>query len=357
MSGIRDSLRRWRNKLLADPKFHDFAATFPLTRPIARSRAAEIFDITAGFVYSQVLFACVELDIFEQLRDRSLSLQEFASNTGLPLAGAERLARAAASLRLLEIGSDGIALGPHGAALLGNPSVFGMVRHHALLYKDLQNPVALLHERTSSTNLAKYWNYGEGGSAGYSALMAETQAFIAAEVLNAWSFADRRRLIDVGGGAGAFVCAAARMYPELRATVFDLPRVVEAARQRFRTENIPADVVAGNFTQDALPKGADIITLIRVLHDHDDAVALRLLKSARAALDEGGQLLIAEPLAGTRGAERMGEAYFGFYLWAMGQGRPRSFDEIRAMLKEADFAHARSMPVRRPILTSVIVAR
>jgi demethylspheroidene O-methyltransferase len=54
----------WRNRLLSDPRFQRWAADFPLTRPIARSRAKGLFDLVAGFVYSQTLAACVRLDLF-----------------------------------------------------------------------------------------------------------------------------------------------------------------------------------------------------------------------------------------------------------------------------------------------------
>ncbi len=50
----------------------------------------------------------------------------------------------------------------------------------------------------------------------------------------------------------------------------------------------------------------------------------RCSRRAHDALPPGGTLLIAEPMAGTPGAEAMGDAYFGLYLWAMGSGRPRS---------------------------------
>jgi demethylspheroidene O-methyltransferase len=52
----------------------------------------------------------------------------------------------------------------------------------------------------------------------------------------------------------------------------------------------------------------------------------------------------------------MGDAYFGVYLWAMGAGRPRSSGEIRRLLRDAGFAHAKCVSTRRPILASVVVA-
>lgn len=354
--GMVYRFRDWRNRLFSDPSFQRWAASFPLTRPIAQHRARRIFDITAGFVYSQILYACVDLGVFPALQKGSMTTDELASKIAFPNAGTERLARAAVSLSLLERRGDKYALGPHGAALLGNPSVFAMVRHHATLYADLADPVGLLRERSKQTALAQYWNYDAGGSADYSGLMAQTQAFIAAEVLSVYDFGKHRSLTDIGGGAGAFLCAVKKQYPSLEATLCDLPNVVPLAQRRFIESGIEAEAVECNFLQQSLPKGSDVITLVRVLHDHDDHAALALLKAIREALPEGGTLLIAEPLAETPGAEPVGDAYFGMYLWAMGSGRPRSLKEIRQFLAQAGFAHAKEVKTQRPILARIIAA-
>ncbi len=98
-----------------------------------------------------------------------------------------------------------------------------------------------------------------------------------------------------------------------------------------------AEAVGGDFADGALPPGADVISLVRVIHDHDDSAALALLRAARAALPPGGVLLLAEPMAETPGAQAAGDAYFGIYLLAMGQGRPRSVPVLTAMLQQAGF--------------------
>jgi demethylspheroidene O-methyltransferase len=61
-------------------------------------------------------------------------------------------------------------------------------------------------------------------------------------------------------------------------------------------------------------------------------------------------------MAGTPGAEPVGDAYFGFYLLAMGSGRPRRAEELHAMLRQAGFAASRERATRRPLLTRLIVA-
>ncbi len=83
----------------------------------------------------------------------------------------------------------------------------------------------------------------------------------------------------------------------------------------------------------------------------------RLLRAARSALVDDGVLLIAEPMSGTPGAEPVGDAYFGLYLLAMGSGRPRTPDALRALLREAGFRRIRLLRTSLPLQTRVLVAR
>src|ERR1700744_4305699 len=80
-----------RNRLLASPGFQRRAAAFPLTRPVARRRAKALFDLCAGFVYSQVLQACVQLNVFELLRDGPRHRDDLAALLALGQADARRL--------------------------------------------------------------------------------------------------------------------------------------------------------------------------------------------------------------------------------------------------------------------------
>lgn len=351
----------WRNSVLADPRFQHFAVRFPLTRPIARARARALFDLVAGFTYSQVLAACIQTDLLRLLAARPLALTDIAARIDLPLAGAERLLRAARALRLVEsLGRDRWALGGDGAALIGNGGIAEMVAHHHLLYADLADPVALLRRGGGGGQLSDYWRYAERRGEGdvdevspYSMLMAASQPLIAAHVISAYPFYRHKQMLDVGGGQGAFIAAVAAATPSVRFGLFDLPAVGARARAALDAAGHGHRVAihGGNFIADPLPQGHDLITLIRVLHDHDDAPAMQLLRSIHAALPPGGTLLIAEPMAETRGAEPAGDAYFGLYLLAMGSGRPRSMATIRAMLAEAGFR--RSSPLKTPMPLTV----
>lgn len=315
-----------------------------------------------------MLAACVRLRLLDALAAGPRGAADLAPGLGLTAEAAERLLRAAAALRLVEgRGGGRFGLGPLGAAVLGNPGVAAMVEHHAMLYADLADPVALLRARGGG-RLAAYWAYAEADRPAalepervraYTALMAASQPLVAQAVLDAWPIHRHRRLLDVGGGDGSFLAAAAARAPGLALALLDLPPVVALARERLTAAGLVARVAvhAGDFRRDPLPEGADLVTLVRVLHDHDDAVVAGLLGAVRRMLPPDGVLLVAEPMAGTRGAEAAGDAYFGFYLMAMGRGRPRTAGQLAVMLRAAGFGRVRETATAVPLLARVLVAR
>ena len=365
---LMDRWHQFRVRMVANPRFQKWAASFPLTRWVARRRARSLFDLCAGFVYTQVLYAVVRLDLIGTLSDGPLPAPLLAQRVGLDEAAGRRLFAAAASLDLLsDRGNDVYGLGDLGAAILGNAGVGEMVLHHATLYADLRDPVALLRGE-GRTALSTYWSYtdrdapdlgGHEKASDYSALMASSQPMIVEDVLDAYPVDRHNRLLDVGGGTGGFALAAAGRAPDLHVHVVDLPTVTEIARQRFDDAGLGdrAEATGLDFHKEALPKGADLISLIRVCFDHPDEQVVRLLSSARTALASGGRLLIAEPMADQQAADPVADAYFGFYLLAMGGGRCRTPDALTDLLGRAGFSRVERRRLRRPMLAGLLVAR
>jgi len=364
MPSLLDRIRNLRNRLVSDPSFQGWTARFPLTRPVARAKAAALFDLSAGFIYAQTALAFVQLDLPRRLVAGPLSSEDVARLGDMPAESADKLLKAATALGLSEPRSGGRwGLGEQGAALLGAPGVEAMIRHHPLLYADLQDPLALLRRGGGGGVLSGYWPYAEGQQAraaavaAYSELMAASQAMVAEQVLNAWPVRRHRRLLDVGGGHGAFLRAVHARAPQLKLSLFDLPAVVEQARAAFTADGLDVEMTGGSFFDDPLPTGADLITLIRILHDHDDGPVMRLLRRVRKALPTGGTLLIGEPMSGPGGSAKVGDAYFGFYLLAMGSGRARTFAELRGMLIEAGFQTVRRRSTNLPLVAGVLTAQ
>jgi demethylspheroidene O-methyltransferase len=359
---------RW-HALVATEQFQRWSARFPLTRPVAMQRSRALFDLCAGFVYTQTLLACVELDLFEFLAKGARSGDEIARFTRLDPMAAERLLRAATSIRLLERRRGGrFGLGPLGAPMVGNKGLTALIKHHRIAYEDLADPVNLLRQGSDfRTALSRYWPYADAPRpqaiddarvASYSIMMSETLPPVAEDVLDAYDLSRHECLLDVGGGEGTFLSIAGKRHPHLQLRLFDLPAVATRAKSRLREVGLGdrARCEGGNFHSDPLPAGADVASLVRVLLDHDDASVQRLLSRVRAALPSGGILLVAEAMAGVPGAETVGDAYFSFYLMAMGKGRARRPEELHAMLRTAGFRRSRQVHTRYPIQTGLIVA-
>jgi demethylspheroidene O-methyltransferase len=366
---LTDRWRDFRNTLVSDRRFQAAVMRLPVLRSIGERNTRRIFDQCAGFVYSQTLLACVELGVLAVLARDTPTGGELANRLGLRPDAAERLLRAAAALGLVEDRSAGrYGLGPAGAVIAADPGLLAMISHHRILYADLMDPAAMLRGSGHGQQMPAYWAYAgakrpEGLNAdqitSYSALMTASQASLAADVLDAYRFDRHERLMDIGGGDGGFVEAAAQRLPGLQFICFDLPPVAQRATRRFESAGLSGRAVAcgGNFLTDPLPDGADIVTLLRVVLDHDDDTVATLLRAVRQALRPQGVLVIAEPISGTPGAERITDTYFGIYLMAMGNGKTRTFKELCALLNAAGFSRTRRIATRNRLLCGLVVAR
>ncbi|MCU0891944.1 MAG: acetylserotonin O-methyltransferase [Sandarakinorhabdus sp.] len=372
---------RWltaRNRVLMDPGFQRFAMRNPLLRRTAQRHANSMFQVISGFVQTKALTAAVDAGIVRRLAAGAATTAELAQGAGLALDAMQRLLGAARAIDVVESAGDDLwVLGQRGAALASNEGALAMIEHHKIFYDDLADPIDLLKRGRGKSKLADFWTYapaagrgepaaadaaswqgaGEGAVAPYSALMAASQPMVAQQVIDAYRFDRHQCLMDVGGGHGAFLAEVAARHPRLAMKLFDLPAVVEGARAKLAAQGLSHIALhGGSFRDDPLPQGADVISLVRICHDHDDDVVRALLRKAHAALPSGGRLLIAEPMAQTPGAETMGDAYFGLYLWAMGSGRPRTAQAYLSLLAEAGFTSAREVRTALPMATRLIVA-
>lgn len=373
VSTWHNRLLQWLERLYASPKLYQWSLSNPLTRWITKRRTQQIFDLMSGFVYSQVLLGCVRLDLFRMLYQRPLDLQQISVQTKLPEEALQRLLLSAVSLGLLEHRShEKFGLGALGVPLAMHAGIGAMVEHNHLLYQDIQDPLAFLNNAWRG-GMADYWPYAHDEQAAdraaqdkfsrYSDLMASSQEFVVQEILTSYYFGDHRCVLDVGAGKGRFASELALHAKHLQLKLFDLPPVLELAKANFQSKGLLDRMSAcpGNFLHDPLPVGADLVTLVRVAHDHPDAVVQQLLQKIHDALPVGGTLLLAEPMAQspTRGGDvaTQTDTYFHFYLLAMGAGRLRTPEELMQMMSQAGFSNIEQIPNNMPIHAQILLGR
>ena len=367
----QDRLLQWLERIYASPKMYQWSLGNPFTRWITKRRTQKIFDLMSGFVYSQVLLGCVRLDLFKMLHQRPLSLQQISLQTQLPAEALQRLLLSAVSLGLLEYRShQRFGLGALGVPLAVHAGIGAMVEHNHLLYRDMEDPLAFLNNAWRGS-MAEYWPYAHDAQAAeraaqekfsrYSDLMASSQEFVVQEILGSYYFEEHRCVLDVGAGKGRFASELALHAKHLSLKLFDLPPVLELAKATFQSKGLidRLDLCPGNFLHDPLPQGADLVTLVRVAHDHPDAVVQQLLQKIHDALPAGGTLLLAEPMANTysQGVDGLTQTDAYFYLLAMGAGRLRTPEELMGMMRKAGFMGVEQVPNNMPIHAQILLGR
>jgi demethylspheroidene O-methyltransferase len=352
------------SRMVASRGFQKWAARFPLARGVVRREGEALFDLLAGFCHSQILMAMVQLDIPQKLLARPMALSPLSAETGVPEVRLEVLMRSAIALGVIKPKRGGrYALTRRGAALAGVPGLQQMILHHDVLYRDLADPAAFFRGDTTP-ELAQFWPYVFGGDVPegvaetYSDLMAQSQLLVADDTLDSVKLSGVHRLMDVGGGTGAFLTEVGNRYPDIQLALFDLPAVAPGAEARFAAAGLQkrAEIIPGSFRDDRLPEGADTISLIRVLYDHSDETVGVLLGKCFEALPEGGRLIISEPMSGGARPERAGDAYFALYTLAMETGRTRSAAQIAHLCRTAGFDRITMPRPRRSFVTRCITA-
>src|SRR6188472_3061350 len=91
----------------------------------------------------------------------------------------------------------------------------------------------------------------------------------------------------------------------MHGVLLDREAAIPEARRRLAADGLAdrAECRVGDFFA-AVPAGADAYLLSRVIHDWDDADAVRILATCRAAMDAGARLLLVEAVLPEHARER-----------------------------------------------------
>ena len=160
-------------------------------------------------------------------------------------------------------------------------------------------------------------------------------------VVQAFDLSRFRHMVDLGGGTGHLAVAACELYPELLATVFDLPQTCEIAEAYIRKSDLASSrvgIAAGNFFTDDLPQ-ADLFALGRILHDWSEKKIHSLLARIFTRLPDGGGILIAEKMLNEDKSGPTSAQLQSLNMLVCTEGRERTLVEYRKLLEDNGFAN------------------
>ncbi len=301
-----------------------------------------IFDTVYGFRQARVLLTAFELGVFTQLAARTNAASEIAGALETDARATDRLLDALCSMGYLRKKNKKYYNTPLTARYLvkGKPDYMAGLMHSVSLWKTWSTLTDAVRAGTSVSARGS----GNDGGIGW------VEAFIAAMHMRAYKTAPGiiklldlkgvRRVLDLGGGSGAYSIAFARAKKDIRVVVFDLPTVTPLTRKYLAATNLNERIQTadGDYTSDSLGHGFDLVFLSAIIHSNPIDINRMLFKKAFDALNPNGQLVIQDhimnedrtaPLAGTLFSLNM--------LVGTKAGDTFTGSEIQSWMKEAGF--------------------
>ncbi len=318
-----------------------------------------VLDLSLSFRNSQMMFAGIELGIFELLAKVTLPAAEIATQLKLNIDATERLLQGLAMLDLLKQTDAGYTNTPASQAYLTleSPRRFlGYINYsHKVLWKLWENLPDAIREGTHRWKQA----FGSDGPIFSSIFRSDfaRREFImgmhsygmisSPQLANAIDLSQHKRFVDLGGATGHLVCAVCQRWPHLQGVLFDLPEVVGIATEVISETPVASQVVvqSGDFFADALPE-ADVYALGRIVHDWTEEKIITLLAKIYAALPAGGALLIGEKILDDTKTGPEWSVSQNLNMLLVTEGKERTVAEYAALLEKAGFSevHCTKLP-------------
>jgi SAM-dependent methyltransferase len=263
-----------------------------------RPTTVRLQKMSWAFTQSAVLFAAVQSGFFTAVSEHGESSEAIAGAMGISHANVLRMIVALLTLDLIERDGGGFRNAGDVERFLveGKRSYAG--RWITWFHHQWANWGAL-GERLQNTGPEQTLGfYDEGFTLEHARRYHQATSSVglgaARKFLNEVDLSGRRKLLDLGGGSGAYSIEAAKKYPELEAIVLDLAEVVVVARE-FIAEHGVTDRVSAekcDFTSDPLPDGADVILMNSNLPQYSGEVIQQVVQKAYDALAPGGEMHI-----------------------------------------------------------------
>ncbi len=326
---------------------------------------AEIFNIIGGYWLSRAVYLAARLKLADAVGDNPAALADIAAATATRPGELRRLLRALSAHGIFKEEADGRFSQTPVSDVLRSARPGGMraiaeveLGHdHYESWRDVESCLrrgGTAFERLYGMPVFRYYGAHAELEAMFAEAMTNLTAIAHAGILGSYEFQGFRKAVDVGGGQGSFLAAILDRNPSADGILFDLPSVAADAAKGEHANRLHGrlQTVGGDFFRD-VPEGGDLYILKFILHDWDDADALRLLANIRKAMAPQGRLSIVELVLPQRNEPHIGPL-MDLNMMVMTGGVERSTPEYGALLSKSGFRLERAVPTRSPF--SVIEA-
>ncbi len=268
-----------------------------MTHPQPELTAQDIQRIATAFRESRILLSGFEMGVFTAIGDGARSAADIAQAVGAEASACVRLLDALCAMGFLRKDAGLYENAPVAARHLvrGRPGYLAGLAHTNHIFDNWARLSSVVRDGQAGNRLhVQAWDEARV-EAFIGAMHARgvTQARALAPLIDMNGVS---RVLDVGGGSGAFAMEIIRNHPNARATVFDLPSVIPLTRRYVEEAGLSdrVDFAVGDYATDELPPGCDLAFLSAVIHSNSAELNTELFRKCRCALNPGGRIVVLD---------------------------------------------------------------
>ncbi len=292
---------------------------------------------------SRIFLTAAELDIFSLLSKQSMSAREIADKIQVTLRGITILLNALVPMGLLEKRDEKYYCPAEVATLLSkdsSTSIMPMIMLAVGGWKRWSDLTEIVRFGLPKTRPSVFES-DEGERETFIRAMHAIAHRLAPEIVDAIKPISAKKLLDIGGASGSYTQAFLETYPDMKATLFDLPSVIKIAQTFLADSDLIGRItfVAGDFYKDELPTGHDLALLSAIIHQNSPEQNIELYRKIYRALQPGGRLVIRDHVMSSDHTQPVSGALFAVNMLVVTNGgRTYSFEEIKESLESAGFS-------------------
>lgn len=258
----------------------------------------DIVGDVRSFMKSRVILSAAELDFFTMLDTNSLSAKELADMLYLNDRATTRILDCLITYDLIEKKNGFYRTTENGSNLsaLHPNSILPMVKHMNTIWDNWNCLTECIKKGINPHLKSVVDSQSEEDRKSFIGAMHIAARKLSDEIASTYDLSSFNKLLDIGGGSGAYTIAFLKQNPRLNAIIFDLKGVIPIAKDKIKEENLQdrVSLVTGDFYEDELPTGCDVALLSAIIHQNSPNQNHELYQKIYRALDSAGTLLIRD---------------------------------------------------------------